>query len=1064
MALINYHVFLSFRGEDTRTNFTDHLYAALQRKGIVTFRDDQELERGRVISEKLMKAIDESLFAIVVLSQDYAFSSWCLDELQKMVESKQNLTIFPVFYGVDPSDVRQQKGMIREAFEKHEGKFPDCKVRRWRRALTQVANLAGWDATNKHEAVIVEDIAKAIWTKLRVKLPPNFSHLVGLESKVDTLASLMKIELNHKCFIGIWGMGGIGKTTLARVVYETIRDKFETSCFLASIREDSEGKGLVYLQNKLLSALLHQRTNIKINDSYDGVEAIRSFSCSKKVLIVLDDVSHISQLENLVGDKDWFGDGSRILVTTRDIHMLTAHDQFEKYEMEMLGKGASLNLLCKHAFKMDYPQQGYWELSKKVVDYAGGLPLALQVLGSFLCKRSTAEWRDTLNKLKQNLHKDIFKILRISYDGLDDDEEYKTIFLDIACFFNWEKRVEVTKILENCGLHPTIGIQVLIEKCLLSTYISFNGQEYVYMHDLLQEMGKNIVRQESPGDAGRRTRLWTSEQIDQVFRGNVGSKNVQSIVLNLKQAYEANWQPNCFSKMVDLRLLYLSNVNLLHGLNSLPTTLKVVIWEKFPLEALPRNIDQLYQLVELTLHRSRIRKLWNGRPFLGMLKFVDLSFSKELIETPDFKGVPNLERLFLEHCINLVKVHESLGQLKKLIKLSLRGCQNLRTLPRKLELNSLQDFSLFGCSKLEKLSEFGENMKCLSIFDLSGTNIKKVPSSIVHLSNLKELYLQGCNWQAWNSWSFFGYFGHLIGRFLGNSVVSKGLKLPNSFSGLSSLGKLDLSFSNLYDGAIPNDLSGLSSLMDFNLRGNNFTSLPVGCISNLPKLEQFDLSNCVELQSIPQLPPNLLRVYVGCCPYIEPLLDMQHLFESLFVYKRCSLLLHEVIFLHILGDKIPTAVFRQQKFQIDPFGTSVSIIVGIPNLQYGSELWGIAVCMVVKSKKALYYCSRSNFSWRFRAVDEDESLEEPQHVFYVGKAYSIPHLYIASFPMINTHKFWRHRRGESHQLELQISVEKEFSIKDCGWRLMCNKDFEVYRTSTAPRASHNNNSQAIMLL
>ncbi|XP_028768747.1 TMV resistance protein N [Neltuma alba] len=438
----NYHVFLSFRGEDTRRNFTDHLYAALQRKGIVTFRDDKKLERGQVISNELMKAIEESLFAIVILSQDYASSSWCLDELQKIVESNQNLTVFPVFFEVDPSDVRQQKGIIGKAFEKHEGKFPDCRVTGWRRALTQVANFAGWDTRNKREAEIVENIAKTIWTKVRVKLPSNFAHLVGLQPKVDTLIPLLKIELNHTCFIGIWGMGGIGKTTLARVVYEAIRNKFETSCFLANVREESERNGLVYLQKKLLSSLL--LGNIEINDSYDGVEAIRNFSCNKKVLIVLDDVSHISQLQSLVGDKDWFGHGSKILVTTRDIHLLTAHDQFEKYEMMMLGRDESLNLLCRHAFKRNYPQQGYFELSKKVVDYAGGLPLALQVLGSFLCKRSIPEWRDTLNKLKQNLHKDIFKILRISYDGLDD-EEFKAIFLDIACFFNREEKVEVTK-------------------------------------------------------------------------------------------------------------------------------------------------------------------------------------------------------------------------------------------------------------------------------------------------------------------------------------------------------------------------------------------------------------------------------------------------------------------------------------------------------------------------------------------------------------------------------------------------------------------------------------------
>lgn len=147
----NYHVFLSFRGQDTRKTFTDHLYAALRRKGIVTFRDDEELERGEFIFDKLIKAIHESMFAIVVLSQDYASSSWCLDELQKIVESRQDLrrTVFPVFYGVDPSDIRHQKGNIARAFENHESRFAIDKVKRWRDALTTVSNISGWDTKDK---------------------------------------------------------------------------------------------------------------------------------------------------------------------------------------------------------------------------------------------------------------------------------------------------------------------------------------------------------------------------------------------------------------------------------------------------------------------------------------------------------------------------------------------------------------------------------------------------------------------------------------------------------------------------------------------------------------------------------------------------------------------------------------------------------------------------------------------------------------------------------------------------------------------------------------------------
>ena len=146
-----YDVFLSFRGEDTRNNFTDHLYAALDRKGIWTFRDDKRLEKGTTISTELLNAIEKSKFTIIVLSINYASSSWCLDELVKIVECKEKagLTVLPVFYGVDPSDVRRQTGSFAEAFAKHELMKNEEKLQSWRAALTKVANLSGWDTRNE---------------------------------------------------------------------------------------------------------------------------------------------------------------------------------------------------------------------------------------------------------------------------------------------------------------------------------------------------------------------------------------------------------------------------------------------------------------------------------------------------------------------------------------------------------------------------------------------------------------------------------------------------------------------------------------------------------------------------------------------------------------------------------------------------------------------------------------------------------------------------------------------------------------------------------------------------
>lgn len=143
-----YDVFLSFRGEDTRKSFTSHLYSALDQKGIFTFKDNHRLERGKVISSELFKAIEESRFALVIFSENYASSTWCLDELAKISECIKAMgqIVLPVFYNVTPSEVRNQTGSFEKAFRDHEKNFREDleKVQRWRVAMTKIANVSGW--------------------------------------------------------------------------------------------------------------------------------------------------------------------------------------------------------------------------------------------------------------------------------------------------------------------------------------------------------------------------------------------------------------------------------------------------------------------------------------------------------------------------------------------------------------------------------------------------------------------------------------------------------------------------------------------------------------------------------------------------------------------------------------------------------------------------------------------------------------------------------------------------------------------------------------------------------
>jgi hypothetical protein len=147
-----YDVFLSFRGEDTRKNFTDHLYFALRDAGINTFRDDNELRIGEDLASELLSAIQGSKISVIVFSRNYAESRWCLEELVKIMECRRTVRqlVLPIFYDVEPSDVRHQMGSFAQAFLKHEERYllDIDKVIKWRRALIEAANLSGWDLRN----------------------------------------------------------------------------------------------------------------------------------------------------------------------------------------------------------------------------------------------------------------------------------------------------------------------------------------------------------------------------------------------------------------------------------------------------------------------------------------------------------------------------------------------------------------------------------------------------------------------------------------------------------------------------------------------------------------------------------------------------------------------------------------------------------------------------------------------------------------------------------------------------------------------------------------------------
>ncbi|XP_019086569.1 PREDICTED: disease resistance protein RPP4-like [Camelina sativa] len=866
-----YDVFPSFRGEDVRDSFLSHLLKELKRKTI-TFIDD-EIERSRPIGSELLSAIKQSRIAIVVFSENYASSTWCLNELVEIHKCylELDLMVIPIFFHVDPSEVRKQTGEFGKAFHKTcEGKSDD-EIQSWKLALADVASMAGEDLRNwPNEAAMIEKVTHDV---LKKSMTPSddFGEFVGIEAHLEELNSMLCLESEEARVVGILGTSGIGKTTIARALYNQLSSHFHLRAFEAcrrTIGDDYSQK--LYWEEQLLSKILGEK-DLKI----EKVGVVKERLKEKKVLIVLDDVDDLELLKTLVGQTGWFGSGSRVIVITQDRRILEAHNIELIHEVEFPSELLALEIFCRSAFAQDSPPDGFVELAVEVAELAGNLPLGLSVLGSSLKGRDKDEWMMMLPLLRNGLDGKIEKTLRVSYDRLDRKE--RDLFLHIACLFNGDEVRLISDLLRD---NADIRLTMLAKKSLIRITTQ---PETVVMHNLLQKLGREIVRAESDSPERRRF-LVDIEDIRDVLVDNDDDTGMQTVLgIYLDASYtpesfsindqsfecvrslqflivsdhrlwaekrEGKWLIPmdmrvyedgriCYTGDHDLKWLQLGTrgrLDLPTRLDYLPPKLKLLRWNNCPLNCLPNSFKAAY-LVELTLENSNLEKLWEETPQLGRLKRMNLHGSKNLKEIPDLSNAINLEKLILIECSSLVTLPSSIQNVTKLSHLYMMGIF-FKPLQLRKPFVSLDENSFKGMLNLQFLK-----IQDHSWWQPNGTKLD-LPNGLVYLP-------RKLKWLEWNTRPLKCLPSNFKAEYL-VELTMKCSKLEKSWEGAQPLGNLKrmIMDGSKYLKEIP-DLSYARNLEELYLFECTSLVTLTSSIQNAIKLRKLDMRGCTKLESFP---------------------------------------------------------------------------------------------------------------------------------------------------------------------------------------------------------------------
>ncbi|KAK1418435.1 hypothetical protein QVD17_27580 [Tagetes erecta] len=474
----------------------------------------------------------------------------------------------------------------------------------------------------------------------------------------------------------------------------------------------------------------------------------------KRSLIVLDDIIGSNQLVALLGTGE-INSQSKVIITTRentDSWFHFPYWRYQKYKMKLLNEDESSELLSRHAFGSKTPMAGFEELVLQAIEYCEGNPLALEVLGSSLSKDNIIpNWKSRLNLLGKDIDYRIQDVLLRSYMSLPYMSE-KELFLHIACFFIGKDIDYVVKILEP-DYSAISGIKTLIDRCLLSV----SPNKKLIMHRLLQEMGKNIIRQESTKFPENRSRVWLSRDSYKILIKGLGSKMVEGLALDMEVLQKedfafksSKFKTNALQPMNSLKLLQLNFAELSGSYEYVSEDLRWLCWFGFHLTSIPSNL-YMGNLVAIDMSYSNL-EVFEPPMDIQSLKILNLKDSYRLTEIRKISRTPNLETLILWNCSSLINVCKTIEGLKSLALLNMTGCKNLF---RHINLLAASTFS-FSFS-LHRLFLNSCHLECTDSFPLSfidqpllqylnlGNSQFELLPSYDHLKNLRVLDVSFCS-------------------------------------------------------------------------------------------------------------------------------------------------------------------------------------------------------------------------------------------------------------------------------------------------------------------------------